>query len=98
MVSPAVNVPVPVGTSPFHSALPLAAIPASSLVLRRLYRFSPEHFRKAASESSIPDGRARRTGGILPPAGHFRQGQETVMRAAPRRLMVSTPLGRGSPM
>jgi hypothetical protein len=26
MVSPAVNVPVPVGTSPFHSALPFAGM------------------------------------------------------------------------
>jgi hypothetical protein len=33
MVSPAVNVPVPVGTSPFHSALPFAGIMASSLVV-----------------------------------------------------------------
>jgi hypothetical protein len=30
MVSPAVNVPVPVGMSPFHSALPFAGIAASS--------------------------------------------------------------------
>jgi len=29
MVSPAVNVPVPVGTSPCHSALPFAGISAS---------------------------------------------------------------------
>src|SRR5689334_11916795 len=34
IVSPAVNVPVPVGMSPFHSALPLAGIVASSLVNR----------------------------------------------------------------
>jgi hypothetical protein len=29
MVSPAVNVPLPEGTSPFHSALPFAGIAAS---------------------------------------------------------------------
>src|SRR5260221_8504889 len=34
MVSPAVNVPLPVGTSPFHSALPLAGMAASSLGAR----------------------------------------------------------------
>src|SRR5260370_27207846 len=31
MVSPAVNVPVPVGTSPLHSAVPFAGMVASSL-------------------------------------------------------------------
>lgn len=34
MVSPAVKVPVPVGTSPVHSALPFAGIAASSSSLR----------------------------------------------------------------
>src|ERR1700688_4244250 len=37
IVSPAVNVPVPVGTSPFHSALPFAGIATSLLHWTRHY-------------------------------------------------------------
>jgi hypothetical protein len=36
IVSPAVNVPLPVGTSPFRSALPLAGLAASSPVSARV--------------------------------------------------------------
>ncbi len=32
IVSPAVNVPLPDGRSPFHSALPFAGMPASSVI------------------------------------------------------------------
>src|ERR1700722_14282529 len=38
IVSPAVNVPFPEGTSPFHSALPFAGMPASSVATNDLPR------------------------------------------------------------
>src|SRR6476469_8232258 len=38
MLSPAVNVPVPVGRSPFHSALPFAGIAISSSSFAPVYR------------------------------------------------------------
>jgi hypothetical protein len=42
IVSPAVNVPVPVGMSPFHSALPFAGIVVSSSVAVAVLRLRRE--------------------------------------------------------